>query len=92
MHPLKHCVYVLLSLKDAKFYTGYTTDLPARLKDHNEGRTTSTAKRRPFRLVFSEFYLSKEDALRRERYFKTTAGKRVLRLMLKVSLRQVALA
>jgi len=87
MQPLAHCVYVLLSLKDHQFYIGYTADLEARLKDHAEGRTPSTAPRRPMRLIFCEFYGSKRDALRRERYFKTAAGKRVLRLMLFESLK-----
>ncbi len=41
---------------------------------------------RPIICVFCEYYLSKSDALRREQYFKTTAGKRVLRLMLQDSL------
>ena len=40
--------------------------------------------------VFWEYYLSKSDALGREQYFKTTAGKRVLRLMLQESLMLVA--
>ena len=54
--------------------------------EHSEGRSKSTACRRPFVCVFCEYYLSKSDALRREQYFKTTPGKRVLRLMLKESL------
>jgi putative endonuclease len=40
--------------------------------------------------VFCEYYLSKSDALRREQYFKTTPGKRVLSLMLQESLMLVA--
>jgi hypothetical protein len=45
---------------------------------------------RPIICVFCEYYLSKSDAIRREQYFKTTAGKRVLRLMLQESLMLVA--
>jgi putative endonuclease len=56
------------------------------MEEHYEGRSKSTACRRPFVCVFCEYYLSKSDALRREQYFKTTAGKRVLRLMLQESL------
>lgn len=40
----------------------------------------------PFVCVFCEYYLSKSDVLRKEHYFKTTARKRVLRLMLQESL------
>jgi len=79
---LPFCVYVLLSEKDGNFYVGITTDLSRRLDEHNQGRNTSTASRRPFRLIHAELYASKEDALRRENYFKTTKGRRVLKLML----------
>ena len=83
MNTLSHCVYVLTSLSDGKFYIGYTADLSRRLKEHEDGRSQSTASRRPLRLVYCECFLSKNDALRREAYFKTAKGKRVLRLMLR---------
>ena len=34
----KYFVYVLLSLKDGKFYIGFTSDLNRRLKEHNAVR------------------------------------------------------
>jgi putative endonuclease len=83
-------VYVLNSLKDHKFYIGYTSNFTRRMEEHAEGRSKSTKCRRPFVCVFCEYYLSKSDALRREQYFKITAGKRVLRLMLQESLMLVA--
>jgi len=46
------------------------------------GRSAATAPRLPFELIFGEFYKSKTDALRRESYLKTSAGKRALHLML----------
>ena len=78
-----HFVYVLQSEKDSKFYIGYTTDLCRRLDQHNDGKTPSTAHRRPLKLIFYEAYLNQKDALRREDYFKTTPGKRALKIMLK---------
>lgn len=86
MTKLQYCVYILLSGKDQHFYIGYTTDLKRRLTEHFHGKSLSTAPRRPFSLIFCEYYLSKTDAIRREKYFKTTIGKKVLRLMLKDSL------
>lgn len=83
---LQYCVYVLLSLKDQKLYIGSTTNLKQRLTNHFQGNSKATAPRRPFKLIFCEYFLSKKDALRRERYFKTTAGKKSLRLMLRESL------
>jgi putative endonuclease len=86
MHPLPHCVYVLISQKDGKLYVGYTTDLMQRVADHNAGKNTSTAPRRPLKLAYCEFHTSQGDAERREKYFKTTAGKRALGLMLRDAL------
>ncbi len=84
--PLPHCVYVLFSLKDQHFYIGYTTDIDRRFKEHSDGRARSTAPRRPLVLLLCEFYRVKADAERREAYFKTSAGRRTLRLMLARSL------
>jgi putative endonuclease len=82
MQPLPHCVYVLRSLVDVKFYVGRTTDLERRLREHEDGRSPATAPRRPLELVFCEFYRNGADAARREAYLKTDKGKRTLRLML----------
>lgn len=76
-------VYVLLSEKDNKLYIGYTTDLERRLIEHENGESPSTKHRRPLKLIFYEAYLHQQDALRREDYFKTTAGKRALKIMLR---------
>ena len=75
--------YVLLSLKDQKFYIGFSTDLVGRVKDHQRGHNTSTAERLPLVLIFYEAFLSKHDALRREQYFKTNKGKTTLKQMLR---------
>jgi len=64
--PLDYCVYVLFNQMNLQFYIGNTTNLKARLKDHNKGGTKSTASRRPLELVLCEFYKSVIDARRRE--------------------------
>jgi len=89
MKKLQYCVYVLLSQKDNKFYIGYTTNLHERLTSHIFGKSLATEQRRPFALLFCEYYLSKHDATRREKYFKTTIGKKTLRIVLKDSLIEV---
>ena len=76
-------VYTLLSLKDNQFYTGFSSNVFNRHDAHNNGKNISTDKRRPFELIHFEAFLSKADALRRERYFKTTKGKVTLRQMLR---------
>jgi putative endonuclease len=80
---MEYFVYVLRSLKDGKFYTGYTMDLDNRLNEHNSGRVLSTNNRRPFELLYYEGSLDQNDALHREKYLKTTYGKRYLKQRLK---------
>jgi putative endonuclease len=86
MMPLRYCVYILFSRKDLLLYTGFTTNIDQRIRNHNEGKTKSTASRRPLELIFCEFYLFESDARKREMYFKTTAGKKAIKLMLRETL------
>lgn len=79
-------VYVLLSLKDNKFYIGSTNNLKRRLKEHRAGKNISTSKRLPLKLIYFEGHLSRTDAERREKYFKTTKGKVTLRNIIRESL------
>jgi len=75
--------YILLSLKDNKFYTGTTNNLKKRFEEHNNGKVRSTASRRPFKVIYCEACICKEDAFRREIYLKSGKGKRYLRNRLK---------
>ena len=75
--------YVLKSLKDSKFYTGYTKNIKLRFEQHNKGLVDSTKDRRPLILIYYEACLSQEDALRREKYLKTFYGKMFLHNRLK---------
>ena len=76
-------VYVLKSEKDDKFYIGFTNDVKKRCRDHNNGSNKSTRDRRPLKLVYYEAHCDKDDALRRERYFKTSKGKTTIRQILR---------
>ena len=79
-------VYVLRSLRDENFYIGSTNNLKRRLRQHQNRENTSTAKRLPIELLYFEGHRSKEDALRREKYFKSTKGRTTLRQMLRSGL------
>ena len=63
--------YVLQSETDGNFYTGFTKDLKLRFEQHCKGLVESTRGRRPMKLIYYEACLIQEDALKRERYFKT---------------------
>lgn len=76
-------IYVLLSEKDKKLYTGYTENLKIRFEEHTKGYVRATKHRRPFTLVYSEACLDKKDALHREKYLKTHHGKSFIKKRLK---------
>ena len=70
--------YVLLSHKDGNRYIGWTNDLQRRIAEHNIGKNFSTAFRRPLSLIYCEACLSEEDAKQREKYLKSTVGRRYI--------------
>ena len=75
--------YALQSIKDERFYVGFTKDLKLRFEQHNKELVESTKDRGPFKLIYYEACLDKEDATRREKYLKTFHGKMFLRRRLK---------
>ena len=76
-------VYVLISKKDGKFYTGSTNDLKRRLDEHNAGKVESTTRRKPFLLIYYEACIDEKDARQREKYLKSGMGKKYIRNRLK---------
>lgn len=78
-----HYTYVLRSMKDMKFYTGYTKDLKLRFKQHNKGLVESTKDRRPLELIYYEACLDRDDATKREKYLKSYHGRMFLKNRLK---------
>lgn len=81
-----HYTYVIWSLDYKKFYIGHTDNLKRRLNEHLAGDNHTTYRFGKLKLLFYEAFISKEDALRRERYFKTTKGKKALKIILRNSL------
>jgi putative endonuclease len=77
-------VYILL-LNDGKIYKGSTSNLKRRINEHNQGKVDSTNHKRPIKLIHYEAYLLKEDAVRREKYLKTTYGRRDIKRQLSSS-------
>ena len=78
-----HYVYVLRSVRDDGFYIGYSSNLRTRLRQHSAGNSFATSYRGPWKLIYYEAYLEKADALGREKYLKSGAGRRFLQSQLK---------
>lgn len=80
-------VYLLRSEnKKDQLYVGYSTDLKNRFERHNKKLVASTKPYAPWELIFYEAYKHKADAKRREEYFKTSPGRKALKIMLRNSL------
>lgn len=71
-------VYILQSLKDEDLYIGLTDNLERRIKEHNVGKTFATKSRKPFKLIFYEALPSLEEAIEREKFYKSGRGHEVL--------------
>lgn len=76
-------VYILRSLKNENLYVGFTHNLKLRLAEHNNGLNQSTARFRPWELLYYEAHRNEIDARRREKYLKTSAGGRAISNMLR---------
>jgi len=71
-------VYIL-HLSNNQLYTGFTNDLERRIREHKSGKSEYTSRVYGIRLIHYECYQLKSDALRREKFLKTTEGKELLR-------------
>jgi putative endonuclease len=71
--------YVIKSLNHDFFYKGHCEDLKERLQQHNSGMTESIRPYIPFELVYKEEFKTREEAVIREKYFKSSAGRRYLK-------------
>jgi len=76
---MPYYAYVLKSLNFNRCYKGHCSDLDNRLKAHNIGKTKATAPFRPWEVVYFEEYTTLSEAIARENYFKTAAGRRYLK-------------
>ena len=76
-------VYILESIKNSELYIGYTDSLKKRIEKHNQGLNSSTARYIPWKIIYYEACLNKKDAVRREKYLKTSQGRRLIKRRIK---------
>jgi len=70
---VRHVVYVL-ACSDGTYYTGYTTDLERRVREHEAGEGAKyTRGRAPVEVVHVERYGSRSAAMAREAEIKQLA-------------------
>jgi len=77
---MKFSVYILRSLKDKRRYIGMTErTILQRVDEHNRGIVKSTKNRRPLELIYFEKFETKTEAMKREKFFKSGAGRDYLK-------------
>lgn len=74
-------VYIV-QCRDGSFYTGYTSNLPNRIRQHTQGKGARyTRSRKPVVLVYFELCFSRQKALSREWQIKQLSRKEKERLI-----------
>ncbi len=80
-----YTVYILQSDRDGSFYIGHTVRLDERLRRHNEGRSSFTKAKIPWKLIYHEIYGSRAEAMRREREIKRMKSREYIEQLVRAS-------
>jgi len=72
-------VYAIKSLIDGRIYVGLSSNINRRILEHNSGQVFSTKGYRPWKLIFKEKAPNRQEARKREKYFKSGCGKELLK-------------
>jgi putative endonuclease len=79
---MRFTVYVLFSETGGKHYVGFTGNLQQRLLSHNELSCKGwTIRYRPWKLIYTELFETKAEAMKRERWLKSGVGRDFIRLL-----------
>ena len=69
---MTYFVYILKNNTKSKFitYVGHTNNLKKRLNLHNKGKGAKFTRGRSWKVIYSEKFLTKREAMSREYYIK----------------------
>ena len=73
----------VVQCSDGTLYTGITTDIERRIREHNESKRGAkyTSRRRPVKLVYSVAYENRSEAQREEYKFKRLKRTKKLKII-----------
>ncbi len=79
---MDYLVYIL-ECSDKSLYTGFTTDIERRVKEHSEGKrgAKSIRGKLPIKLVYTEKFSTISEALKRESEIKGWRREKKLKLI-----------
>lgn len=76
-------VYILQSQKNKQWYIGSTNNYKKRISSHNQGKNKATKPYLPWKLIYLEVSLNRDDVRAREKYLKSGMGRRYLKNRMK---------
>jgi len=79
---MKIAIYVLESIVSGTRYVGMTNNIVRRLREHNSGTMKSTKAFVPWKVIYIEEVDSRLEGRKREKYLKSSAGRRYLQKIL----------
>jgi len=84
MVQTEYYVYLIESESSGIWYVGLSHDPKKRLLHHNLGKSKFTSGHTPWKLLYSEKVGSLAEARKKEKYYKSAAGKRRLKKILDI--------
>ena len=78
-------LYILQSETTGRYYIGQTQDVPERLAYHNSNYSKSLKNRGPWRLLYTEQYKTRGEAVLRESQLKSWKDRRMIEKLLSPS-------
>jgi putative endonuclease len=82
---MSYYVYVLRSEKDGSFYIGHTFDLEERIQRHNDGKSSYTRAKAPWKLIYQEVFTTRSEAMKREREIKRMKSREYIERLVRTS-------
>jgi predicted GIY-YIG superfamily endonuclease len=79
MESSEYYVYLIESESSGLWYVGLSQNPEDRLLHHNRGKSKFTRGHRPWKMLYKEKAGSLSEAREKEKYYKTSAGKRRLK-------------
>jgi len=80
---MSYYLYIIQSEKNGKYYTGSSQDPIVRLQQHNWSRTPSTRTGIPWKLVYTEEFNTRSDAVKREYAIKKKKSRKYIDYLIK---------
>ncbi|PIY97078.1 MAG: endonuclease [Candidatus Kerfeldbacteria bacterium CG_4_10_14_0_8_um_filter_42_10] len=76
-------IYVIISINYSNRYVGTTDNVEKRVMEHNAGKCRYTKGRMPWKLIYTETYNTRAEAMKREKFLKSGQGRKYLNSILK---------